>query len=58
MQTAPRLLALSPLSPDDLLARRDRLPAVAGLAFTAATLLDPATYLAMILSVRRIEAPS
>jgi starch synthase (maltosyl-transferring) len=41
MQTAPRILALSPLHPDNLVAWSARLPSIAALGFTAVALTVP-----------------
>ena len=41
MQTAPRILALSPLRPEDLPGWSERLPSIATLGFTTIALLDP-----------------
>ena len=41
MQTAPRILALSPLRPRDFPNWIDRLPAIAALGFTGIALMDP-----------------
>lgn len=42
MQTAPRILALSPLRPEDLSGWIERLPSIAALGFTTVALLAPA----------------
>jgi len=41
MQTAPRILALSPLHPEDLAGWSERLPSVAALGFTTVALMVP-----------------
>ena len=41
MQTAPRILALSPLRPEDFSVWSERLPSIAGLGFTTVALLVP-----------------
>jgi len=42
MQTAPRILALSPLHPEDLAGWSARLPSIAALGFTTVALMAPA----------------